>query len=41
MVIIQKEKSCHFMIIIGGISRKMNIISITITGQHERWNLVA
>jgi hypothetical protein len=35
-VIIQEDKSCHFMIIIGGISRKINKISITITGQHER-----
>jgi hypothetical protein len=41
MVIIQEDKSCLFMIIIGGISRKMNKISITVKRQHERWNLVA
>jgi hypothetical protein len=41
MVIIQDDKSCHFMIIIGGIKKKMNEISIIIIGQHERWNVVA
>jgi hypothetical protein len=41
MVIIKDDKICNFKIIIGGISRKMNKISKNITGQHERWNVVA